>query len=151
MKSPGALAVPLPSDLDWLAAAIDFEGSLQFGKNKRKDGTAQFAWRPSFQLANTNKDLVDKTKRICGGGSIYFKITKDNRKNYYLFCLSHNGLRYILPFVWYRLISKRKQAELLIEALGLLTERRKMGNLNRDDKKLEEIYCKMKELNRRGK
>ena len=95
-----------------------------------------------MSVANDDVRLLIKLKEICKGG---FLARKDGRKRE--FRLTSGKIREILPQL--RLIGKKAQAELLLEALELLEENRHKRNSEKryNDPRLEEIHEEIKRLN----
>ena len=81
----------------------------------------------------------------------------DNWKEQYELCVIANGIRNIVPNILPFLVIKKQQALLTIEAVRLTEKVRKtpphprtIERLQPYYDKLEEIYLKVRELNRRG-
>ena len=142
----------------WLAAAIDGEGSLCFIKhyNVKHGGYARgYGYRSQLSVANCCKAFVDRVKEIIGGGIVgqvgkspLFKDGTKMAKPGYRYDGRAMVLRSVLIQVYPYLIIKRRQAELLIEALVLLSEHHHKYHPN--DARLEEIYAEIKRLNSKG-
>ena len=140
-------------DLAWLAAAIDFEGSLCLFKDKYGWARRGFSWVSKLSIGNINKDILDHCLSITGLGSVSGGYSyKKNHRPFFVWAVSANGLRELLPRVIPYLIIKRKHAELICEALDIIKTH--WGNQyhlgENGDQRLEEIYCEMKQLNKRG-
>ncbi len=137
------------SELGWLAGIIDGEGSLMFHKVKEKRTKQGFSWTARLQVANTDMKIINKARELCGNsGHVKTNPVCDFRPTtVYAFSTSSNVMRYILPKIINMLVSKRRQAELLLEALKLLQEG---PNVTLHNTRLEEIYQEMKKLNHRG-
>ena len=137
----------------WLACIIDTECSL--GLYKRKAGNRKikrgFAWAPDLRCSSTTPVLLQQLIAICKGGSISDCNFVEKRKKQKQFHLSSNGLRRILPKVLPHLLVKRKQAELVLEALSLLHKgNNQWTGKPCNDERLEEIYQELRRLNQRG-
>lgn len=107
----------------WLAAAIDFEGSLIFRKVKNN--------RISYGifLGNTYKDLVKKTADILGSKVTLAKL-QPNRQQYYITNLgSHQKVSEILQEILPYLIYKKEKARKMIESIKTTNWRSKYGKL----------------------
>ena len=63
----------------WLAAAIDFEGTIGLYQHKSKQGKGGWTWRCKFIISGTNKELITKVKELCGMG--YMTGAKKNGNN----------------------------------------------------------------------
>ena len=141
-------------DINWLAAAIDFEGSLCLFKDKHSHCCRGFSWVPKLQIGNVNKEILNHCKGITksgaiSGGGIY----KNHWRPVWYWQVCSNGLRELLPLVLPFLIVKKRHAELLIEALDLLKEH--WGNQYHtklpNDLRLQEIEVEIKSLNMKGR
>ena len=105
-------------ELGWLEGLIDGEGTLFLVPRRRHDNGDRIQWIPGVQIANNNRELLGRVQRLLGGGSIWSsKKGKYARTFYYRF--SRPTMREILPGL--RLIVKREQRQVLLEALELLT------------------------------
>jgi hypothetical protein len=142
----------------WLACAIDTECSLGLykrGQGPRVSVRRGFSWSPVLRCASTTPVLLEQIKLICKGGAInnqpFQTVARKTQKQYRL---SSNGLRYILPNVIPFLLVKRRNAELLLEALNIMGKigfRAKRNQYTKiDEKRLEEIYQELRRLNQRG-
>ena len=129
---------------------IDGEGTIVFLPRGKTYG-----WVPCIRIANTNVDLLKQCQAICQGGSICLKARgnrktpKGNKKPVFVFIFTASIIREILPKVLRYLIAKRRQAELLLEALELLKEHRARNT--KHTRRLREIYLEIKRLNRKGR
>lgn len=159
-NTPSVQVAPLPDipleQRYWLAAAIDFEGSIMLGKNARRDGSARFAWRPCMIVGNLHRGILELMREICGCGNLCQHQSNHRKlmgyRTMHQIYFGHNALRRVLPLIMDYLVIKPKQAMLLLEALDLLAERRQNGNHRHlEDSslecRLEEIYEEIRELN----
>lgn len=129
----------------WLGAFIDAECSIGLYKNKCKGGKGWF-WVPRLAAKSTTPILLVQARRACNGGNIWSVAVRGNRKPQKFFSVHSKTLRYILPNVLPFLCAKRKNAELLLEALELIGKRR----IEDDENRLEQIYRALQVLNKRG-
>jgi len=138
----------------WLAGLVDGDGCVCLGKNKvsRKSG---YVFCPSLTIWNTNRALLLEVQKTFGG-KIYIHYRKNpNWKTIFDYQLyQREALRYALTNLVSYLVIKRTQAKLLIEALNLLKSNRYLRTEKEkylvNCRKLNEIYLRMKELNKRG-
>jgi len=125
----------------WLACIIDTEGCLGIWKKKQPRSIIGYRYIPSFTIPNNSRDLVLMTKEICNRGSIH------QNNSLWIYQLDSEGLRNTLPEVLPFLIVKRRQAELLLEALGIMKDNKKHnGNavhFGNHELKLRENYQKL--------
>jgi hypothetical protein len=137
-------------DKVWLAAAIDFEGSIGFHHNSQRN-----QYLPEVAVWNTNEELIAHVKELIEEAKIYKRRRKENhsaeihiaiRQMHVIFAL----LKEVVPF----LIAKKKQAELMLEFIKLRDKRyreipnptRKLGYTKREIEIIEE----MRRLNTKG-
>jgi len=142
----------------WLAGIVDCEGGLWIEKSKVpwKRG---IAYKPLLFVSNTNKQFLQTIKRVIDHGYIRkLPHRNDNWKEQYGLCVTANGIRNITPNILPFLVVKRQQALLIIEGVKLTEKIRKtpphlrtIERLQPYYDKLEEIYLKMRKLNRRGR
>ncbi|RLB77416.1 MAG: hypothetical protein DRH24_16260 [Deltaproteobacteria bacterium] len=142
----------------WLAGIIDCEGGLWIEKFK-VPWRRGIAYKPLLSISNTNRQFLQTIKRVIGHGYIReLPHRNDNWKEQYELCVTANGIRNIVPNILPFLVIKRQQALLIIEAVELTGKigktpphLRTVERLQPYYNKLEEIYLKIKELNRRGR
>jgi hypothetical protein len=134
----------------YLAGIIDGEACISLYKVKYKGTPRGFTWRSSVQISNTNLELIEAIKDICGGGNIVTTEDKRgiwNRKTIHVYNMPVKVQREITPQLI--LIVKKRHKELLLEALSIL--RQGGHRLTYDEeRRLEEIYQEFKVLNKRG-
>lgn len=141
------------ADAKYIAAAADFEGYFHIGKAKNKKIKRGFGWSIYFTVNNTNSSIIKHLKTIAGGNEIQtVKPRKKTHKVQYRYTIMGNELRLLLPQIIPHLIIKKKQAVLLDEALDITkkTWKNSRGGWN-NDVRLEEIYQKVRKLNKRGR
>ena len=138
-------------ELSWLAAAIDFEGSIMLMKRIEKRCSIGYTLIPVVKIANTNKKLLERfsflTQAIIGNNEV--GKTKLNNKPYYCITMYSNKNRTILPLILPFLIGKKRQAILLLEALDILSKRYHKPYSTRNGR-LDEIHSEIKLLNKKG-
>jgi hypothetical protein len=134
----------------YTANAFDGEGTFGLYKNKQKHhyilGYTYMSW---MRLVNTHKGWLEFISTIIGG-----KINDCTRKNSrwkdkYVLVVNSTDQRRVLPEIIPYLIIKREQAELLLEALGILAKRAAWSGDY--PKRMHDIYARIKELNRVGR
>ncbi len=142
-------------DKIWLAAAIDFEGSLSIAINR--GGRKRYA--TIVEINNTNKPLVEEFKSKCRVNNKIAKTKRDgNRKDVYQLVISNKSfvfafLKEIMPY----LISKKQQAKLIMEFIEIhsihLVNHKKIyytRKLFKLTERQKEIVNKIRQLNKRG-
>ncbi len=144
-------------DRGWLEALIDGEGSLSLVFAKQKTSS-----RPRIDLridiSNSDLPLIQEAHRVCGGGAISTFQPHGNRKRTYRISFRTSIIRKILPQL--ELIVKRKQKQLILEAISLIEDFSKkprrgfQGGKMRPlwkDQKFAEIKTELNILNWRGR
>lgn len=135
-------------DYGYLAAAMDFEGSITIRRMHKGNVTYLY---PEIRIGNTNKNMLIAVKDIVGAGYVYgpHKKHKPQHKPSYTYALAGKKakelLRLILPF----LIDKKERAELVLKHRSC----RGSGFNKVDIETIEynaDLHRKIKELNRRG-
>jgi hypothetical protein len=124
-------------EASWLAGVIDGEGSIglyDYGKEGR---------RVCIQMGNTNKEFVDKMRKVIGCGSQVNRTkwteSHKGRKTIYFYSLKGSNrcywvLRQILPY----LIIKEKKAKSIVKEL----EKKPFGRWINATKKYKKIASK---------
>ena len=137
----------------WLEGVIDGEGCICLHKHFVKNN--RFQWIVSLAIANTNLDLCKRVNKSIDGSIFTTPENKEmNQKEKYTFQANRKSIKLILPQL--KLTVKEKQRRLILQALKLsdnITYVKEGHNLVRPkehDGKMEEIYQKMKILNKRG-
>ena len=120
--------------LDWIVGFLEGEGSPHFHTNKNK-------LYPRFNIANTDKDILEKIKLFFGFGSIEFIPDKrPNRKQGWQYVVSNceDCLR-LVERIWFKLKSetKRNQFRIWLEGFNVYTMTKKRN-------------CWLKTLNKLG-
>jgi hypothetical protein len=128
----------------WLAGIIDSDGHLYFGRPKSKKYKN---WRISVEVSNINLPFLEKIREIIGYGSINIYSSREKKGyspayNYKL--TTRDGIEKLLCQL--TLIVKETQRKLLLEAIGLLEERK-----NETNKRLFEINRMFRQLNQKKK
>jgi len=135
----------------WIAGVIDAECSLSLQKSKKKTKRG-FQYIPRLNCSSTTPILLYQFKKACHPyGCVSSHHYQDHRSDFWKssrkLSVSGNGLRYILPNVLSYLVVKRCQAEILLEALVLLSKRTD----SQRDEKIEILWSEIRKLNKRGK
>jgi len=105
------------SELVWLAAAIDAEGTISFTfQSKKKDGKTYFVFVPTLHLSNQCKEFCEKAllvmRKIAGSGHIHKRPSCYTAR-----CHSALSVLRVLKAIYPYLIVKRRHADLLIEVI----------------------------------
>jgi hypothetical protein len=135
----------------WISGLVDGEGTIYFSKSVNLPSKGFHIYLTKLKITNTAKELLEKVKEIIGVGWIgeYPYVDKrGNRKAVYQYEVGHNVMRWLLPQL--TLIVKRKQKELVLEALALLRESSLVIDCSQQHQRLDEIKREMHELNKRG-
>lgn len=134
----------LLSDFDrgYLSGLIDGDGYLGLMSLHGK----RYRWQPRLDITSTSKELIDHVYSICGTGFIHYRLsTNPNAKPSWDLHFSPWTMRWVLPQL--TLCLKRRQAEILLEALNLLKGR---CNSRKYEERLLALHGEMKILNKRG-
>lgn len=130
----------------YVAGVLDGEGSISLSV-KRRD--LPHARNPMVRVANTNLDLLEHLVALTGNGAIYERRSTGVAHRRCLdWMLTANQIRFVLPQVLPFLVIKRRQAELVLEYLGLIEGRRGIPESLRDRAKA--IIAEIHDLNERG-
>jgi hypothetical protein len=141
---------------NWLACAIDTEGCIRLSaftnpRRRRK----HLEYKPIVTIVNTNMDFLNFARSLIGGGYIFQnKDKRSSRKVCWILSIPHRNLESILNAIKPHLIIKRRQCDLLLEALAILKANRafrKGGLLEENFKRLGEIKDELSVLNKRGR
>jgi len=133
----------------YLSGLIDGEGWVGMTRSiSKKSGNYNYV--PSIVIGNTHKSILD-TKEEIGVGNICFRKSKNKKhKNVFIWTLSSNPIRAILPQIIPHLKIKKKQAELICQYLELVCKANIREYRSQYFQEVDEIYSKIKELNKRG-
>ncbi len=130
----------------WLAGIIDGEGCLRLVKQNYVFKSSflrkrRFSWRPLLVITNTNPDLIQHAYGILKGGCVYSRFPKSKSGKPYRKCyelvIGINKLRQVLPQIIPFLTAKKREASVLLKAIGLITEYKEHHILH--DTSLEKI------------
>lgn len=144
--------------LGYIAGIVDGEGSLMFGKVKRKTNSRGFVWRVVIDITMTERGAIDfihgYTKLgFVSGPYVKRSTTRDRKfeKPVWRYTVQFSDVPKFLDLIEPYLLIKKDKCHLLREAQILLTDiyHNKINN-KRHDARLEEIYQEMKLLNHRG-
>ena len=141
-------------DLSWAGGYFEGEGS--FCVCRRKNGKY---YDTSIQASSVDFPLLEHLQKIIGG-SIYgsYKPSKSCQKSVWVWNVVSSKQIEITQELLPYLVIKKERAELLIEARTIINSRRGKHKGNQYTKiiydpypiRLEEIYQRMKQLNKRG-
>jgi len=144
----------------WLAGIVDCDGGFYIERSKApwKRGKT---YRPILQFANTNRVFLEKIKEILDCGMIReLKNTQSRGSNWkkeYELRIFASGIRRIVPNILPFLLIKRRQALLIMEAVKITGDIRRIPLSKRSIQllepyyeRLEQLYVKIRELNKRG-
>lgn len=127
----------------WVAGVIEGEGCLNITYDRSKYLNSQFV------IVNNSRGLLQEVQRIVGG-KIYKRKDYEGRnwaRAHLLFVLKNKQKLAVLPEIIPFLVTKKRQAKLMIEFLNLRANGRKII----DTPRLLEIYQEMRKLNYRGR
>ncbi len=140
----------------YLAGIIDGEGSVALYRKRNQKG--YLIWEPKLEISNTSKKFHIWVKDNFGGGTSKHRFNPEKyprTKTSYTNAFSSNKIREIAPKVLPFLIIKKRQTELLLEAVALIGRKRKTAKKSMEyrrlSKAIEIIYLRLRKLNKRGK
>jgi len=133
-------------DLKYIACAIDTEGSLSFGKGKKKDTRLGFHFGLHIDIVNTNKEWLEYLQSLLlrEGCKLEVKDRGLGWREIYSMYIPSTICRELLPKVLPFLIIKRRQAEIMIEYWKIRQERGRKSMYGKEEMKL---YEEIKSLN----
>ena len=142
----------------WLAATLDFESSLTLRKSKPTKVYPNGGWQVYFQLSCIDFPLVKRAFDLIQHGSIYHENRSRYRLHYqdcWKLVVCSEGLRWLLPQIYPFVIAKRKQIDMILEALTILRRRsvRRNGGYYQcqfKEERLKELAEQMKRANQKG-
>lgn len=142
-------------DLAYTAGLFDGEGSVGISKQTERKCKTGYYYRLWVSMSNTDQEIIYWLEKHFGGSAIQRKVNGDRYKNQYQWALAPknaiNFLKLISPYV--RI--KKQQIELCIQFPTTIGWERDEKGRNKGKSieillKQEEIYQKMKLLNKRG-
>lgn len=139
-------------DKGWLCGIIDADGSISFARRRRKLKLTNFGhtWTPKIEVSSVCKEEIDNIQRICENrGNTCWHYPKRGKPSL-RWALQANGCRWLLPQIAKHLVTKKKQAELLLEVLKINVKRGRTERPREAEEKLQEIYKKIRKLHQRG-
>jgi len=126
----------------WLAGLMDADSSIDFYKKPRKSGLIH--WNNQLVIRQTNFDLVKQAQTVFGHGNTYQRQRGKNRPIIYGIRLcKRDKIKYVLQRILPYLIKKKRQAELLLEAIDILQKHK--FNTTFDDR-LNKIFLEIRSL-----
>lgn len=130
----------------WVAAVIDCEGCLSLGEYWNNRSRCR-AYRSFAQVQMTDRQVVMRLVTICGGTTRPWRSRRDrNRRQVWVWNLSANGLRWLLPQIQPHLLIKQKQASCLIQFLRICRRGGKRSHLSANARRL---HVRLTDLNQR--
>lgn len=138
----------------WLAGFVDGEGYVGIVRNRKKNGS--LIYHPWIDVTSTNEKVILEVLSIVGVGKRALqRPTVVNKAAYHFKLTKHNDLVLFIESVKPYLRIKNRQADLIIQFCALrkkakiVTGRGSNGKTSygSDD---ENIYLKLRELNKRG-
>lgn len=109
------------TDLAWTAGIIDGEGSLAIGYTNHSKCKH---WFCSVSVRNTNKSMIDKLFELFGGKVFKGKYKyKDEYRIVWTWYINPRQTREFLLLVYPYLITKKRQAEIILEMRRRIEER----------------------------
>jgi len=140
----------------WLACAVDGEGNMTLSATMRSDiGRRHPAYKPRVIISNSSQAFVDFAKSLVGCGyMIVHKDSRPTRKDVYDFSCPQGKLLDFLTNIRPYLLIKRKQCDLLMEALQILQDNRHYRSgltLEKNFERLQKIKEELHIANKKGR
>jgi LAGLIDADG DNA endonuclease family protein len=140
----------------WLAGVIDGEGSILISRiAATRYSRRGFFYKPKLEVANSNKEFVDRVLSVIGKGSVNLCKEKNPEwKDKWQYNGASGVLRGILPQILPHLLVKRAVAEKMLEYLSFAEDNPIDGAMDippGHDEKVDSLYWAVKELNQKGK
>ena len=143
----------------WLAGFIDGEGYIGITFQRKKETIRQSASRryhPYLIITNSNQQILEEIKKIVGYGKVYTMCGRNkNQKQAFQYKLTNmKMLDVVLRLISPHLCIKQQQCALLLDFINvrknakIITGRGRRGCSSYTTE--EEIYQKLRSLNRRG-
>lgn len=111
----------------WLSGLLDGEGSIKL--RPRSNGKT---FKPSIEIANNNKELLDAIQNIIPEGKIYKKEwNNENWETSYQFIIwKQESMKNLLQQLKDHLFVKRRRAELMLQFIALREASKAVKNNN---------------------
>ena len=143
----------------WLAAWVDTEGNISMDRRAGEQYRNRSFWLPYLAIVNTSLAAVTFLQSVTGGTVRTERHRKDGWRDRHVVYVSPAKCRVLLPAIRPFLVVKQRQADLMIEALGLLEENRRWAGggkshyrerVDANFVRLSQIHEELRGLNRRG-
>jgi len=131
----------------WLAGIIDCDATISLSKVKAKTRSG-IGWKPVVQFNQTSETFIKGIQETVGYGQVIKVNYAKPRKCQWVYVVTANPIRWVLPKIVPFLLKKKEQAILLLEALDLIKQHRSCHTHN--IARLEEIYKKLRSLHEKG-
>lgn len=138
-------------DAAYIAGLFDGEGSFIIGKHRNKTAHCSkrgFNWELRISCGMTERPALEYIAKLYNKKRLREAKPKDlGGKSCYYLCLFAGELRQTLPQLLKYIKVKKKQGELLLEAITIIGPSRN----EMVDERLDQIYNAMKDLNKKGR
>lgn len=145
-----------PTDIAWLAGFLEAEGSFQIsGQTKSYKGRSFAIYQAQVVATSVDRELLDRCERIAGGCVYKVGESRGNWRQAYRWSLKSTTLNDLLPALRPFLITKRRQADLLLELRSMTSRGAQAGAFGRRhdpqlDARRADIKLAVNALNHRG-
>ena len=138
--------------IGWLAGIIDSEGSIDIIRKKKKNNDNTYSYGTRIVINMTCEIIINIIQKLTNIGVIS-KIgrTRPNWNVLHVWRISGNQISNFLKLIFDYLITKRQQAELILEFLNLWNIVKSNNRSLDKDIELEVLHDKMRILNKRGR
>lgn len=136
--------------LIYLALALDTEGCIGLYKNRseriQRHCKVGYTWDVVVDVCSTSREFPEFLKSQFGGGGISTdKHSKPRRLRAYHWRMNKTQMTCLLPKAIPFMVKRKKQAELLLEAISIIEEIKGRGR--KDNPRLDEIEKELRRLN----
>jgi|GEM_PF-5722172 len=141
-----------PTQRAYIAGILDSDGCISISRSWARG----MAYSISISVANTKVEILNWLQETTGLGEVKvfdcatqkMRWNRPNLKTLYIWRLFSNNIRIVLPQVVKYLVGKREQGEIMIKWLE--NPRRGRQLTEKDKKEKNEMWLRMKTLNKRG-
>jgi hypothetical protein len=134
----------------YIAAFIDGEGTISIRKYKRKAMAGGVRYVPVVEMNNSDVGVMQYLRSVIGPNRyhVHSKQRQENHKKMYQLRLPSNVQRWLLEEILPYLRIKRRQAEIVMQLLDLLRQKKYGEDANLEDR--EKLYQEVHDINHRG-
>lgn len=141
------------ADARYVAGFMDGEGHVGVGRETRVGNRSGFRYRVVMEVANTNKEVLERIQGLLGGNGWIGNAERNtqkypNAKPLYRLRFSRGQIVYLLPLLLPHFIVKRRPALVVLRFLEVMGKAPMRTSRVHND--LEALYRESRALNKRG-